>query len=222
MVKRYESFSFFLGAILIIIGFGLWFFMHVHQNVRACYTPSQKQIVTINIINARVKKVPLPKHKPKNAVKKVAHKKAIVPKKNLPLPQKEVQETVEEIEEEEPEEIIEELVNNEKRVQESQAQQSRLKHEKDIYLQAFAQWIKEHLDYPPIAKRLRQEGTVKISFIIHKDGKINKVEVASACPYKRLNKAAHSLFLQYNSFKPLPHSMSKWELTLPITYALNN
>lgn len=102
------------------------------------------------------------------------------------------------------------------------ARANKLKKQKDEYLIELTQWIKQHLNYPRSALRRNQEGVVKVSFIINKDGAIHSVKVVSACPYKKLNEAAKKLLIKHNQFKPIPKQISKWELNLPIVYALRD
>jgi len=164
------------------------------------------------------------------AVKKVVKKPQVIDedaliKEKLAQKQKLFEKELEErkLEQERLEQLQKEELAREEEFRKIQlAKKNLLEKQKNIYLSELAIWIKQHLKYPRHARRMNQEGVVKISFIITKYGDIESVKIGSACPYKRLNLAAKSLLVELSRFKPLPQNLDRWELSVPIIYALKD
>lgn len=103
----------------------------------------------------------------------------------------------------------------------SQAKKDYIKNE---YIALLKRHIEKYKFYPKSAKRLKQEGKVKISFILSENGEIKSPRIVQGCSYKRLNKAAIKLFDRVSRFKPIPKELNKssWNLDIPIEYSIIN
>lgn len=93
---------------------------------------------------------------------------------------------------------------------------------KNSYLSKVRKIIEQHKKYPRIAKRMKQEGVVKVKFTIGKNGKIRHIKLAQKCPYTKLNKAALQILHQIVSFGPIPKELNETylSLTVPIKYKI--
>ncbi|WP_294964017.1 energy transducer TonB [Sulfurimonas sp.] len=240
MIKKSEDFSFLIGAIISTF---IMVSILLAQNIAksddvSISTSKTESIHYVSIINTTKKvekkepKKPIkkPQKKKKKVLKKIVKKQQVIDEKAL-IQKKLVQEQ-KLLEEEQNEKRLEqeklvqlqkEKLAKEEEYRKSQlAKKNLLEKEKNIYLSELAVWIKKHLKYPRQARRMNQEGVVEISFIITKQGDIKSVEIGSPCPYKRLNAAAKSLLVKLNRFKPLPENLDRWELNVPIIYALKD
>ena len=85
-------------------------------------------------------------------------------------------------------------------------------------------FIKEQIkDYPATAKRLKQEGTVRVRFTILADGKIEQIEVSESSRYSSLDNSALDAVTKMEKFQPIPKLLEKerWRIEIPIQYKLN-
>jgi periplasmic protein TonB len=94
---------------------------------------------------------------------------------------------------------------------------------KNSYLTDLAMLLQERKLYPRIARRLGQEGIVKVCFSIEKDGLITNVTVSGESPYEILNESAKQTVEQLGIYKPIPQCLQlpKLVVTIPINYDLN-
>lgn len=90
------------------------------------------------------------------------------------------------------------------------------------YMAALRKAIEAKKHYPKRARRLKREGNVIIDFTIHRDGKINQIQVQNSSGTKMLDKAAVDAIKRLGQFKPIPDKIPRdsWALEIPITYAL--
>lgn len=91
----------------------------------------------------------------------------------------------------------------------------------DYYNQIKRRMLKFH-KFPLASKRKKQEGVVKISFIIDKSGKVIEKTIAQSSGYKRLDAAALKTLTKANPFPPIPDSIGKDTISLiiPVNYTL--
>ncbi len=240
MIKKSEDFSFLIGAIIstfIMVSIVLVQDVIKTDNVSISASKTES-IHYVSIINATKKiekkepkkEIKKPQKKKKKVIKKIVKKPQVIDEKaliqeKLVQKQKLLEEELQEqkLEQERLVELEKEKILREEEYRKTQlAKKNLLEKEKNIYLSELAIWIKQHLKYPRHARRMNQEGVVKISFIITKEGYIESVEIDSPCPYKRLNVAAKSLLVKLSHFKPLPQNLNSWELSVPIIYALKD
>lgn len=94
---------------------------------------------------------------------------------------------------------------------------------KERYLYELRLLLDARKQYPPVARNLRQEGAVEISFLLRPDGKIEDTNVTQPSPHETLNRAALQLVEAVGRFKPLPTELQKlvgWRVSVPIEYRL--
>ncbi len=110
--------------------------------------------------------------------------------------------------------------------QTSKAQRSSPKQKsiKNHYLAKVRKMIEQRKKYPKAAKRMRQEGVVKVKFTIGKNGVIRNIRLAGKCSYMKLNKAAMKILKKIRAFAPIPKELSEryLSLTVPIRYKILN
>ncbi|WP_324171778.1 energy transducer TonB [Sulfurimonas sp.] len=235
MIKKSEDFSFLIGAIITTLVMASLFFAKDIKKFetlseRASKTESIHYVTIVDVTKkVETKKYKKPIKKPQKRIKKEVVKvvKKLIKKPKLIDEAAQIKEKIVQkqklFEKELEEQLLQEELARQKEFRKRQlAKKNLLEKEKDIYLSELAAWIKQHLKYPRHARRMNQQGVVKISFIITKHGHIESVKIDSPCPYKRLNKAAKMLLVELNRFKPLPENLDKWELNVPIIYALKD
>jgi protein TonB len=91
---------------------------------------------------------------------------------------------------------------------------------KDAYTSEIRRQIKKHLFYPKMAKRLRMQGEVNVSFRVLKDGAITNIRVINA-PKKLLAKGAIKTLNMLN-LRPIPDVLGEsfLDITIPIEFKL--
>jgi protein TonB len=91
------------------------------------------------------------------------------------------------------------------------------------YLMGLSKEFEKRKDYPATARRLKQEGTVRVQFTVARDGAISGAVVAKPCPYSSLNESALAAVLAVSKFDPIPAVLGKneWKMEIPIKYNLH-
>ena len=91
------------------------------------------------------------------------------------------------------------------------------------YLIGLSKAFEKQKDYPATARRLKQEGTVRVQFTVAKDGSISGAIVSKPCPYSSLNESALAAVLAVPKFDPIPAVLGKetWKMEIPIKYNLH-
>lgn len=91
------------------------------------------------------------------------------------------------------------------------------------YLRSLKKQLEQIKDYPATAKRLKQEGTVRVRFTILADGKIEQIEVSESSRYSSLDNSAMDAVAKMEKFQPIPKILEKerWRIEIPIQYKLN-
>lgn len=80
--------------------------------------------------------------------------------------------------------------------------------------------IEENKYYPPMSRRLGQQGTVVVAFTLLKDGHIIDVKVEDPSPYERLNASALEAVRKVKRFMPIPNElgMSRMDIKVPLKF----
>jgi len=91
------------------------------------------------------------------------------------------------------------------------------------YLRSLKKQLEQIKSYPATAKRLKQEGTVRVRFTILADGKIEQIEVSESSRYSSLDNSALEAVTNMGKFDPIPKLLEKerWRIEIPIQYKLN-
>ncbi len=91
---------------------------------------------------------------------------------------------------------------------------------RDHYIALIRRKIKAHLYYPRIARRMRLQGDVRVSFVVYRDGHVEAVRVLAA-PREILARAAMRTIRQLH-LPPIPEGLGlkRMEITVPIAFKL--
>lgn len=83
--------------------------------------------------------------------------------------------------------------------------------------------LKRHKRYPSRALTRRQEGTVAISFIINKDGKLAGYRITHSSGYRLLDREVEKMLKRAAPFPPFPIDMEQEfiRLSLPVDFYIN-
>lgn len=90
------------------------------------------------------------------------------------------------------------------------------------YRATLAAWLERYKEYPRRARRLGQQGTTVLHFIIDRNGKVLEWDIRSSSGHRLLDDAVENLIRRANPLPAMPDSMtvSKLELTVPVSFAL--
>lgn len=90
------------------------------------------------------------------------------------------------------------------------------------YFSLLAATLNKHKRYPYPAKRARHEGTVKLRFVIEKDGRVTRFEIAESSGYPLLDNATIEMLKRASPLPPIPDHLERDRLTvaLPIEFSL--
>lgn len=92
------------------------------------------------------------------------------------------------------------------------------------YLVKLSIWLAKHKRYPMIARRKKQEDTVKVRFSIDAEGALVRYQILEASKYSSLNNAVEKLLQNASPMPAVPEALrqgkSEFEYTIPIEYKL--
>ncbi len=90
------------------------------------------------------------------------------------------------------------------------------------YKTALQAEIARHRSYPRIARRLRQEGTVEVGFVVLADGRLTEIELVDSSGYELLDHAALQAVRGVRQFRPIPSELARkrWNLSVPLNFRL--
>ncbi|HLW56962.1 MAG TPA: energy transducer TonB [Bacteriovoracaceae bacterium] len=150
----------------------------------------------------------LKRSEPKPQVKKVVSAKKTPVEKKAPEP---------EVKPEENKKISDEVVQE---TIISSADTQAIEDIRSLYKAQLRSKIEENKYYPPISRRLGQQGTVVVAFTLLKDGHIIDVKVDSPCQYERLNASALEAVRKVKRFMPIPSELgeSRMDIKVPLKF----
>jgi len=90
------------------------------------------------------------------------------------------------------------------------------------YRQKLRAWLIRHKTYPRRARRLRQEGTVVLYFVMARDGRVLHWDIRQSSGHELLDQAVKQLIRSANPMPALPDNtqMQRLALTVPIRFHL--
>jgi protein TonB len=92
----------------------------------------------------------------------------------------------------------------------------------NTYAAEVARLLNAQKTYPEVARRMRQQGRVRLQFTLNRDGTVLAVAVLENSPHEILNEAARSLIERIHQFKPFPDDVkaAKMVFTVPLEYTM--
>lgn len=92
----------------------------------------------------------------------------------------------------------------------------------ELYKAQIARELNARKFYPPIAKRLRQQGRVIVQFNVTREGKVLEAKVVQPSPFKTLNQSARNLVESVKGLNPFPDEIKKttWLFQVPVDYQM--
>ncbi len=92
---------------------------------------------------------------------------------------------------------------------------------KNRYYAELAAWLERHKRYPARARQLRQEGVVRVRFVIDRSGKLVSHRIENSSGHDALDQAAADLVRRASPMPAIPSSLgSRLEIVVPIAYRL--
>jgi periplasmic protein TonB len=93
----------------------------------------------------------------------------------------------------------------------------------DDYLKRLRRWIEERMEYPPDAKKRKEEGEVVLAFVIARDGTILSTEIRKSSGYPGLDQAVVAMLGRASPVPPLPADFpgDQARVVLPFQFELS-
>ena len=93
----------------------------------------------------------------------------------------------------------------------------------DDYLKRLRKWIESRMEYPPDAKRRKEEGEVILAFVIARDGTILSTEIRKSSGYPGLDQAVVAMLGRASPVPPLPEDFpgDQARVVLPFQFELS-
>ncbi len=90
------------------------------------------------------------------------------------------------------------------------------------YYGRLATWLARHKRYPTQAQRLRQEGTVKVTFTVDNNGRVISQRITESSGYELLDHEAQAMLERASPLPRIPASLgrSRITITLPVDFTL--
>ena len=90
------------------------------------------------------------------------------------------------------------------------------------YQSELSAWLQRYKDYPRRARRLRQEGTVLLYFVMDRNGRVLDWEIRESSGHELLDEAVRDMIRKANPMPALPDSVSmqRLALTVPVRFQL--
>lgn len=91
------------------------------------------------------------------------------------------------------------------------------------YSEKIRQLIEKNQQYPIMAMRSRQQGTVMVSFILNPNGDLIDCHISRSCGHRLLDRAALRAVQSIDRYPPFPESLGREQTTfvIPVTFRLN-
>ncbi|MEL0168241.1 MAG: energy transducer TonB [Pseudomonadaceae bacterium] len=82
--------------------------------------------------------------------------------------------------------------------------------------------LARHRHYPPMSRRRGEEGTVVLTFIIHRDGSVTGEQISESSGFERLDRAALKTLKNASPFPPFSDDMPDEQMSIraPINFGL--
>ena len=90
------------------------------------------------------------------------------------------------------------------------------------YQSALAEDIEREKFYPSLARRLNQEGIIRVGFTVLADGRITNIHLVEPSAATALNQGAIEAIKRVGQFKPIPPAlgMQSMDLNISLIYKL--
>ena len=89
------------------------------------------------------------------------------------------------------------------------------------YYGRLATWLARHKRYPIQARRLRQEGRVKVTFTIASDGRVTAKRIAQSSGHELLDREVQAMLDRASPLPRIPPSLGRSSLTITLPVAFN-
>ncbi|MCF7976747.1 MAG: energy transducer TonB [Chromatiaceae bacterium] len=91
------------------------------------------------------------------------------------------------------------------------------------YYGRLATWLTRHKRYPAQARRLRQEGTVKVTFTITRSGRVVSKRIIQSSGYELLDQEVQAMLERASPMPRIPSSLGRSSLTItvPVAFTLH-
>lgn len=109
------------------------------------------------------------------------------------------------------------------KVFESNIENNKVNHAKENYINNLRTAISNNQYYPLRARNMRLEGDLKVEFIIHSDGNIEKIIIKKSSGKSVLDRAAKNSIVKIGQYKPFPNDISASFLSVvvPMKYKID-
>lgn len=88
------------------------------------------------------------------------------------------------------------------------------------YLVRLQARLQRNKEYPPHARRRRVEGTVRLHFVGHADGRVSEARIVEGSGSRALDDAARAMLRRAEPLSPFPDDLGRESLTVPVAFRL--
>lgn len=99
--------------------------------------------------------------------------------------------------------------------------QATKKQPKPAEKKAIADWLNKHKQYPRCARQRRQEGTVKVRFVIDRNGCILSHQIIGSSGHRLLDKEVQAMLTRASPMLPIPPELQMSQLTISVPVAFS-
>lgn len=89
------------------------------------------------------------------------------------------------------------------------------------YYGRLATWLARHKRYPIQARRLRQEGVVKVTFTIASNGRVVSKQITQSSGHDLLDQEVQAMLKRASPLPRIPSSLGRSSLTVTLPVAFN-
>jgi protein TonB len=93
---------------------------------------------------------------------------------------------------------------------------------RQVYIRKLRAWLFNELRYPNTSLQRNEQGVVRISISINRDGSMRGYEILEESDYSRLNKATTKAADKASPYPPVPEAVlgEEFTFTLPIVWQI--
>lgn len=88
------------------------------------------------------------------------------------------------------------------------------------YSQRLAAWLNRHKRYPEPARRLRQQGMVRVSFTLDRNGRVIGQRIVASSGHRALDEEVLAMLRRASPMPKPPPGQDRFTVTVPISFSL--
>jgi TonB family protein len=92
-----------------------------------------------------------------------------------------------------------------------------------LYISKLTKWTSQFVKYPRYSVSRNQEGTVRVTVVLARNGKVTDIEITDKSVHDQLNKAAKTAISEASPYPSMPEDLKGdvFRFTVPVVFRLN-